>query len=149
MKNASCEDRRQSEAAPHVLSALTQALRQRGQQGMSLVEVLIVLAIMASMAGIVGVFASRALEDSAKQEARIEVGKIDGMIQQFMIMSSPRALPETLEDLTKGNPPILSKLPQDPWGQDYVYRKTGNREYELFSKGSDEQEGTEDDIRKD
>ena len=116
---------------------------------MSLVEVLIVLTIMASIAGVVGFFAVGALEESQIREAKIEVGNLDQMIQQYMIMGSPPKLPEQLEDLTKGRNPVTKKVPDDPWGKPYVYRKSGSREYELFSAGPDGQEGTEDDIRMD
>lgn len=40
-------------------------------------------------------------------------------------------------------------IPQDPWGNDYVYRHPGavNTDgYDLFSLGKDGQEGTDDDI---
>jgi general secretion pathway protein G len=41
------------------------------------------------------------------------------------------------------------KAPLDPWGEPYQYRSPGNRNkasYDLFSKGPDKAEGTEDDI---
>jgi general secretion pathway protein G len=37
-------------------------------------------------------------------------------------------------------------VPTDPWGNDYVYRRPREGEYELFSKGPDGQADTEDDI---
>jgi len=42
-----------------------------------------------------------------------------------------------------------SKLPLDPWGESYQYPHPGNHNkstYDLFSKGPDKTEGTEDDI---
>lgn len=42
-----------------------------------------------------------------------------------------------------------NKAPLDPWGEPYQYRFPGTRNkggYDLFSKGSDKMEGTEDDI---
>jgi general secretion pathway protein G len=42
-----------------------------------------------------------------------------------------------------------NKAPMDPWGEPYQYRFPGTRNkggYDLFSKGIDKTEGTEDDI---
>jgi len=42
-----------------------------------------------------------------------------------------------------------NKLPLDPWGESYQYLHPGNHNkstYDLFSKGPDKTEGTEDDI---
>ncbi|MCF7689878.1 MAG: type II secretion system major pseudopilin GspG, partial [Cephaloticoccus sp.] len=42
-----------------------------------------------------------------------------------------------------------NKLPLDPWGESYQYLHPGTRNkstYDLFSKGPDKTEGTEDDI---
>ncbi len=128
------------------LQALQQQAQNAGNKGMSLVEVLIVLTIMASIAGVVGVFALGALEESQIKEGNIEVDNLSGMVEQYMLTSSPPKLPETLEQLTEGRNPITKKVPQDPWGNEYIYRKTGNRDFELFSAGPDGQEGTEDDV---
>ena len=41
------------------------------------------------------------------------------------------------------------KAPLDPWGEPYQYRSPGTHNktgYDLFSKGPDKTEGTEDDI---
>ncbi|MCD6384733.1 type II secretion system major pseudopilin GspG [Candidatus Sumerlaeota bacterium] len=42
----------------------------------------------------------------------------------------------------------IDSIPKDPWHQEYIYRSPGehNPDYDLFSKGPDRQEGTEDDI---
>ena len=113
-------------------------------RGMTLVEVLIVLTIMASIMGVVGFVAVNALDKAAIKEAEIQLGKTDQQIQQYQIMNS-RKLPENLEDLVKQK--FSTNVPKDGWNQDFIYRKINEKEYELFSKGPDEQEGTEDDIK--
>jgi general secretion pathway protein G len=129
------------------LSEARQALQKSARRGMSLVEVLIVLTIMASIAGVVGVYAVGALVEANIKEAKIEAGNLDRMVEQYVLMQSPPKAPETLAQLTEGKPPVAKKLPQDPWGGEYIYRKTGNREWEIVSAGPDGLEGTEDDIR--
>ena len=84
-----------------------------------------------------------------EREAEIEVKNLSSMVEQYMLKGSPPKLPDTLEDLTQGRNPVTKKVPQDPWGSDYIYRKTGGRQFEIFSAGPDGQEGTEDDITAD
>jgi general secretion pathway protein G len=116
-------------------------------KGMSLVEVLIVLTIMASIAGVVGVYALGALVDSQKKEARIEAGSLSSMVEQHMMLKgSAVKLPETLEELSDGHPPVTKRVPKDPWGNDYIYHKMSGQEFEVFSAGPDGLEGTEDDV---
>ena len=123
---------------------LGRALRQSTRRGMTLVEVLIVLTIMASIMGVVGFVAVNALDKAAIKEAEIQLGKLDQQIQQYQIMNS-RKLPDSLEDLVKQK--FSTNVPKDGWNEDFVYRKINEKEYELFSKGPDQREGTEDDIR--
>ena len=44
--------------------------------------------------------------------------------------------------------PYMEKIPKDTWHEDYIYRFPGehNKYYDIFSKGPDRQEGTEDDL---
>lgn len=116
-------------------------------QGMTLVEVLIVLTIMASIMGVVGVFVVGALDKANIKEAQIEISNLEGMVNQFMLTSSPRRYPDNLDELVKERI-VKDKIPMDPWNNEYVYRKVNNREFELFSKGPDGQENTPDDVRK-
>ena len=44
---------------------------------------------------------------------------------------------------------LLTQLPKDPWNNEYVYIRPGRRNpkgFDIFSKGADGQENTEDDI---
>ena len=81
------------------------------------------------------------------KETRIEAGNLDKAVQQYMLMQSPpRGAPETLAQLTMGDMPVTKKVPHDPWGNDYIYRRMSDREWEIFSCGPDGEPGTEDDI---
>ena len=127
------------------------ALRERrglaNNKGMTLVEVLIVLTIMASIMGVVGVFVVGAIDRANVKEAQVEIANLENMVNSHMLSSSPRALPETLEDLTKGPAPLAKKIPNDPWGNEYVYTKVSNVEFTIVSPGADGKEGTEDDVK--
>lgn len=44
---------------------------------------------------------------------------------------------------------LMTQLPKDPWGNDYVYVCPGRKNtkgFDLYSKGKDGQEGTPDDV---
>ncbi|MBN1902367.1 type II secretion system major pseudopilin GspG [Candidatus Sumerlaeota bacterium] len=43
----------------------------------------------------------------------------------------------------------LKEIPKDAWKEDFIYKFPGehNQEYDLYSKGPDRQEDTEDDIK--
>jgi general secretion pathway protein G len=117
-------------------------------RGMTLVEVLIVLTIMASIMGVVGVFAIGAIDTANIKKAQIEIGNLSGFVERYLVQSTPPRLPDSLEDLTAGPIPITKKVPKDPWGNDYIYERINNREFNIYSAGPDGQVGTEDDVRK-
>ena len=82
------------------------------------------------------------------RDAKKEVTELKGMVDAYYARSDPNHYPETLDDLTRpelDSAPLLEQVPDDPWGQAYIYRPTDDH-YELFSKGPDQTEGTWDDI---
>ncbi len=60
--------------------------------------------------------------------------------------------PNVTPELTKWRKELeTSVLPKDPWGNEYVYRCPGDKNpdgYDLYSKGPDAQDDTEDDVYK-
>jgi len=115
-------------------------------QGMTIVELMIVLTIISSIMGVVGFFVFGALDKANIQEARIEANQLSNMVDAYFLSSSPRKLPDNLEDLAKGPSPLTEKVPNDPWGSPYIYKKEGNRQFQIYSAGPDGSEGTEDDV---
>lgn len=131
---------------------IKRALAARGklaasERGMTLIEIMIVLTIMAAIASVVAVNVVGQLEEANKQQARIEIGQIKNMLDTYYAMTNPHAYPDNLSAL-KEKKQITNEIPKDPWGNKYVYRKKNRTEYELFSKGPDGQQGTQDDIKK-
>lgn len=115
-------------------------------KGMTIVELMIVLTIIASIMGVVGFFVFGALDRANISEARIEIGQLSNMCDAYYLSSSPKKLPDSLQDLAEGPAPLTEKVPQDPWGNDYIYKKEGNRKFTIYSAGPDGSEGTEDDV---
>lgn len=114
-------------------------------RGMTLVEIMIVVTIMASIMGVVGFFVFGALDEANKKEAKIQIGNYEQLVNTYYLTTDPHQLPDQLEDLTtKKN--LAKKIKPDPWGNDYIYNKKNNREFEIVSAGPDGTQGTEDDI---
>ena len=82
----------------------------------------------------------------AFKEARSEIRILSNAVDSYRTLNG-RKLPYTLETLTRGPAPIIKEVPKDPWGNEYVYTKTGPRTFEIVSAGIDGRVGTEDDVR--
>lgn len=57
--------------------------------------------------------------------------------------------PDSLDDLLHpkdGSSPVVKKLPEDPWGESYTYKRT-EEGFEVSCKGPDKVPDTEDDIK--
>jgi general secretion pathway protein G len=125
-------------SATHVLRA--------SERGMTLVEIMIVLAIMASVMGIVGFFANGAITNSRIKEAEVQLGNIKQAVDSFWVMR--QEYPDSLSQLADppgGMAPILERLPEDPWGNEYQYTKENNG-FKVFCMGPDGATGGGDDI---
>jgi hypothetical protein len=86
---------------------------------------------------------------SPKGGALAQMSNFGGAITLYAL--DRRSLPRSLDELTQrdanGNA-YLEKIPNDPWGQPYVYRvlDAGRRRYEIRSGGEDREFATDDDI---
>ena len=120
--------------------------RLKRPHGMTLVEIMIVITIMASVAGVVGYFVFGALDNANNRTAQMEISQLESMVEQYYMMTTPNQLPDNLEQLTEGNTPLTEEVPDDPWGNPYVYDRRGQRDFEIYSAGADGVEGTELDV---
>lgn len=126
--------------------AVVNALPRTLERGMTLVEIMIVLAIMASVMGIVGVFASGAMTNSRIKEAQVEIGNLKQAVDSFWVMRQeyPDSLSQ-LADPPSGMAPIMERLPEDPWGNDYQYSRERDG-FKIYSTGPDGSSGGSDDV---
>jgi len=107
---------------------------------------MIVMTIIASIMGVIGYNVFGALTKADISTTKMEIGKMTEMVNTYYLSSSPRQFPNSLEDLTTGSSPLAKKINKDAWGNDYIFKKISNREFEILSAGPDGSEGTEDDI---
>jgi general secretion pathway protein G len=128
------------------ISATPSKLRRR--QGFTLLEMVIVLGIIAMIMG-GAIFAMRGIGSQAKPtQAKSDINAFLSALSMYKINKG--RYPTTQEGLKRlAETKAMTKINQDPWGRDYIYRYPGKidkSEPEIISLGEDGQENTEDDI---
>lgn len=131
----------------------------RRRSGFTLLEMVIVLGIIAMILG-GAIFAMKGIGDAAKlRQVESDFKSFESALAMYKLNAG--SFPTTqqglkaLKDKPSSTPvprrwvQVMSKLPPDPWGTEYGYRFPGKKrasEFEMFSKGPDGQEGTQDDL---
>jgi len=134
---------------------------RRANRAFTLLEIVIVIAIMALLMGLVvsniGNIFSGSQKDVAKlfvtqsmqvplNAYKIHMGDYPSTAEGLQALISA---PQNKSDLWRGPYLQEKKIPLDPWKEPYQYRFPGvhNKDgYDLWSKGPDHADGTEDDI---
>lgn len=136
---------------------------RKSVRAFTLIEILIVVAIIGLLAGVLYKGLVGTQDDANRKIASIDVRTSMKLpLERYKIdMGSYPSTSEGLAALLvapanaagswrgpymeEGN----GKAPTDPWREPYIYRYPGTKnknKYDLFSKGVDKTEGTEDDI---
>lgn len=125
--------------------------RATAPRGMSLLEIMVVITLIGLVTAAIGVAVMGQLGEGQKKTATNQAYEIGKSLELYKLNNG--RYPTTAEGLQvltappKGKP-IMDALPKDPWGADYIYTIPGQKnpsKYDIRSKGSDGQEGTEDD----
>ena len=133
-------------------------IRRNTRRAFTLIELLLVMVILAVLAAVVvPKFVNRG--DDARRSATItSISNLETAMDAFEVDNGRYPLndeglaalvdsPAALTSSWKG--PYIKKVPLDGWGADFMYRypSTLNASgYDLWSKGKDGNDGTEDDI---
>lgn len=129
---------------------------RKDERGFTLIEIMLVVIIIGILVSLVAPRLAGRSEEARKQAAKADIeGGISLALDLYEVDNG--GYPARIEDLVtqpsgvpnwKG-PYVKKGLPQDPWGNAYIYKKPGQHNtssYDLFSSGPDKQEGSEDDI---
>jgi len=129
------------------------------KSGMTLLEIVIVVAIIAVIMGAsIGMIGG--LRENANDNAtRMKINGMRSLLESYR--SAAGSYPTEAQGLqalvTKPTTsPVprrwrqqMASIPVDPWNQEYIYKYPGSIDktsYEIISKGSDQELGTDDDI---
>ena len=133
---------------------LNNDLRRR-EKGFSLIELIVVLVILGLLATVVGPRVMQRLSQGKVEIARLQIDQLDGALGLYHFdvgryPNSAEGLQALIEDpgIDNWSGPYLDKktLPSDPWNREYQFRSPGvHADYDLWSNGSDGQEGGEGD----
>lgn len=126
--------------------------QRRGEQGFTLVEMLVVITIIGMILALVGPRVLNYLSSSRMKAAQIQIQSFGSALDLFYLDTGRypssgeglAVLVRPVSGATAWNGPYLKggAVPNDPWGNPYVYRQPGERSaYEIRSFGSDGQEG--------
>ncbi len=116
----------------------------------TLIEVVVVIVILALLAGIATPLYFRHVKKAKISTAKTQINLIEQGLFDFRVdldrlpdsSVGLRALIENVNGEKKWDGPYLKKLPQDPWGHDYVYVCPGQHgDFDIISYGSDGQPG--------
>ncbi|WP_031434569.1 type II secretion system major pseudopilin GspG [Methylomarinum vadi] len=127
---------------------------KRSEQGFTLLELLVVLGIIALLAGIVGPQVMKHMGASKTKAARVQIEDLSAALDMYKLdvgrypttEQGLVALVERPADNKRWNGPYLrkSKVPQDPWLEDYHYVSPGEHgRFDLYTYGADGKEGGE------
>ena len=130
---------------------------RKGEKGFSLIELIVVLVILGLLAAVVAPNVYKKLAKGKDQIAKMQIKELEGALHMYSFdMGRYPSSSESLEALVRdpGNsnawngPYLEKKLPNDPWGNPYVYRTPGTYgDFDIYSYGADGSDGSEDDIR--
>ena len=128
--------------------------KKLAQAGFTLLELLVVLGIIALLAGIVGPQVMKHMGESKTKAAKVQIEDLSATLDMYKLdvghypssEEGLNALIEAPETAKRWNGPYLqkSKVPLDPWQQDYHYVSPGEHgKFDIFSLGADGKEGGE------
>ncbi|MCP4430875.1 MAG: type II secretion system major pseudopilin GspG [Gammaproteobacteria bacterium] len=125
-------------------------------RGFTLVELLVVLIILGLVASIAGPNVMKYLGSSKAKTAKLQLKEIESSLELFFLDTGKypsnsvglKMLISNEDNISGWNGPYFktAELPDDPWGNPYVYRIPGERgAFDLLSLGADNQPGGDGD----
>mgnify|MGYP001564918301 CR=1 FL=1 len=132
-------------------------------KGMTLIEIMVVITILGLITAIVTVNVMDRLEKARLDTGKTQIKSLEQALEQYRLdngsyPSTEQGIQALVAAPSFGKVPKRypsggyltgGKMPKDPWGEIFIYSSPGaeGHPYEISSKGSDTQVGTEDDIK--
>jgi len=133
-------------------------LKKQANHGFTLIEIMVVIVILGILAGLIIPRIMGRPEEAKRLKAMIQIESLETALKLYKLDTGNypdteqglQALvqpPDTGSPVTnwrKGGYLEKGKLPDDPWGNDFIYLSPGvNGEYDLMSYGADGVQGGE------
>lgn len=124
---------------------ITKQNKQKKQAGFTLIEIMIVVVIIGILSSIILPKIIDKPNEARIQKARSDIQTISAMLDLYKL--DKFNYPTTDEGINALVGPYLKKLPQDPWGNAYLYLSPGSHlDFDLYSFGTDKKAGGNDDV---
>ena len=133
--------------------------RSKRKTGFTLIELLLVIVIIATLAAIVVPQLAGRSEDARIGAAKAQIASFETALDQYEVDNGAYPTSEQglqalwvnpdPSKLTKWKGYLKKEVPNDPWGNPYVYKAPGvhhPKSYDILSSGPDGREGSDDDI---
>lgn len=133
---------------------LSNSTKRHKQSGFTLIELMVVVVILAILAGFVVPKLMDRPDEARIVKAKQDIQAISSALQlykldNYQFPSTDQGL-DALVQKPSGDPepknwkPLLDQLPNDPWGNAYLYLSPGeNGDFDLFTYGADGVDGGE------
>ena len=128
------------------MNTQTDRRRRSDAAGFTLVELMVVIAIIAVLATIVGVNVLGAMDEAAVTQAKAQIRNFKTALTAYKLKF--KVFPSSSEGLNalvsnaKGVSFLDEKtIPDDPWGNPYVYALEDSRHFRIVSYGEDGRPG--------
>ncbi len=134
--------------------------RPRNECGFTLIELMVVLVIIGLLAGLIGPRIVGRTDEARRTKTEVQIQNFITALQLYkidngMYPSTEQGLQALVEAPTVGNLPRKwrdggylekTKVPQDAWGNDYIYLSPGlHGDFDIMSYGPDGEPGGEGD----
>ena len=132
--------------------------RSKARKGFTFLEIMMVVVIIGILMSIaIPRFAGRS-ERAKDRAVRMQIKHFQTALGQYEMDTGSfpstsdglKALVERPSEVSEEDwdGPYIEAIPRDLWHEEYVYKCPGDNspDYDLYSKGKDREEGTEDDI---
>jgi general secretion pathway protein G len=129
------------------------------RRGFTLIEIMVVIVILAALAALVGPKIIGRSDDAKLADAKLQIRNLETALKLYKLdngvyPSTEQGLMSLVEKPAVGQIPRnyrkegyleAKKIPQDPWGGDFIYLAPGEQgDYDLCSYGADGVKGGED-----
>ena len=131
-------------------------VRLKRRSGFTLIEIMVVVVILGMLAALVIPQIGARVEDARRTSAKAQIESIVTSLEMYRLHNGVYPTTQqgldalvkkpTLAPVPKKYPPepYMNRIPDDPWGNPYIYRCPGEKGgYDVISTGRNSEEGGE------